>query len=127
MSDYKKIIKGKHTNKISIMAVDDDPVFQKLLSYNLKKLYPSSEVHLFGDSTDALDFYKDHYNKIDVVIVDMMMPNMNGLVLSQKIENINKNERIILISAYSLEFMITQEGAGAVEFFLPQSQMDPTL
>ena len=127
MADYEKIAKDKHTKKISFMAVDDDPVFQKLLSHNLKKLYPSSEVHLFGDSIDALDYYRDHYINIDVVILDMMLPNMNGLELSHEIEKINKSERIILISAYSLEVMISKKVAGAVEFFLAKSQMDPTL
>lgn len=127
MEDCEKTVKHKLGKKLTFLAVDDDRVFLNLLSYNLKKLYPSSEVHLFETSADTLDFYKNHFNDIDIVIVDMMLPDMNGLVLSQKIEKINKNERIILISAYSLEFMITQKGAGAVEFFLPKNQMDPTL
>ena len=127
MGNPEKIVEYRHPEKIKVMTVDDDPVFLKLLSHNIKKLYPSSEAHLFGDPVDALNFYRDNYNNIDIVILDMMLPNMNGLELSGKIENINKNERIILMTAYSLDSMITEKGANAVEFFLTKSQMDPSM
>ncbi len=127
MENPENIVEHKHPEKIKIIMVDDDPAFLKLLSHNIKKLYPSSDAHIFGNPVDALNFYSDNYRDIDIVIVDMLMPNMNGLELSREIKNINKNERIILMTAYSLDTMIKEKGAEAVEFFLSKTQMDPSL
>ncbi len=121
------IAEHTHKKKVKIMMVDDDPMVLKLLSHYLKKQYPSSESHLFGNPVDALKYYRGNYRNIDIVILDMMMSNMNGLELSMEIKNINKNERIILMTAYSFDAMITQKGAQAVEFFLPKIQMNPSL
>ncbi len=127
MESSENIVEHKHQRKINIMMVDDDPVFLELLSHNLKKLYPSSESHLFGNAGEALNFYRDNYRNIDIVILDMLLPETNGLELSREIKNINKSERIVLMTAYSLDSMITEKGAEAVEFFLTKSQMDPSL
>ena len=127
MENPEKILENKHPKKMKIMVVDDDPSFLKLLSHNIKKLYPSSEALLFGDPVDALNFYRDSYRDIDIIILDMIMPKMNGLELSRKIKDINKKERIILMTGYSLETMIEEKGAEAVEFFLSKTQIDPSL
>ena len=127
MENPEKIVEHKHPEKIKIMVVDDDQYFLKLLSHNIKKLYPSSETLLFGDPGDALNFYRDNYRDIDIIILDMIMPKMNGMELSGEIKKINNDERIILMTAYSLETMIAEKGAEAVEFFLTKTEIDPSL
>lgn len=127
MKNSEKAVEHNYRKKIKILIVDDDKLSRKMLSFNFKKLYPSSEIHLFEDPVDALDFYRDNYNDINIVILDMILPNMTGLELSRKIKEINKSERIILVSAYSIDAMIGKEGSDTVEFFLSKNQMDPSL
>tara|TARA_B100000959_G_scaffold286282_1_gene364236 strand:- start:1764 stop:3635 length:1872 start_codon:yes stop_codon:yes gene_type:complete len=127
MGNSEKIVEDKHPEKIKIMMVDDDPSFFELLSHNIKELYPASEIQFFEDPVDALNFYRDNYHDIDIIILDMVMPKMNGLELSWEIKKINKNERIILMTGYSLETMIAEKGAEAVEFFLSKNEIDPSL
>ena len=127
MGNSEKIVEDKHPEKIKIMMVDDDPSFFELLSHNIKELYPASEIQFFEDPVDALNFYRDNYHDIDIIILDMVMSKMNGLELSWEIKKINKNERIILMTGYSLETMIAEKGAEAVEFFLSKNEIDPSL
>jgi len=47
---------------------------------------------------EAFEIYKS--NKIDVVISDIRMPEMNGIQLLKLIKDYDKNSRVIIITAY---------------------------
>jgi len=52
---------------------------------------------------DALQTYAEHGSDIDISIVDLIMPEMGGGELSEKIRAINPEARVLLSSGYSLE------------------------
>ena len=86
----------KHHNIIMInriLAVDDDPVSLALIRAILTKLNYS--VNAYSDSTKAWENLKE--NRYDVIILDMDMPVMNGLILTQKIRNLYNDECMILM------------------------------
>jgi DNA-binding response OmpR family regulator len=74
--------KGKN-----ILIVDDDEDFTNLYETFLK--FDGYEVDAFTDPIDALySFRKDVY---DLVLLDLKMPKMNGVELSEELQNIDPN------------------------------------
>ena len=67
-------------NGKKVLIIDDDPKLRRLMEYPLSGA--GAEVFLTEDGRDGLrKFYSE---KPDLVILDLMMPNMNGFeVLSQ--------------------------------------------
>ena len=57
-----------------VLAVDDDPVIQRLLEVNLEM--EGYEVRLASDGLQAVDAARDF--RPDVILLDVMMPNMDG-------------------------------------------------
>ena len=53
--------------------------------------------------TDAVALYERHGERIDLVILDMIMPVMGGGEVFDRIREINPKARILLSSGYSLE------------------------
>ncbi len=57
------------------------------------------------DGKDGLELYKkfhlENNNYYDIVISDIQMPNLNGIEMSREILKINKEQKVIMISAYS--------------------------
>ncbi|MCQ6562082.1 response regulator transcription factor [Paenibacillus mendelii] len=77
-----------------ILIVDDDPKIAQLI-----EIYLSNEgytVSKAGDGLSALEFMKD--DKIDLVILDIMMPGLDGLSVCMKIRE-TKTTPILMISA----------------------------
>lgn len=76
-----------------ILLVDDEESILKLLSYALRKEgYTTENAY---DGKEALD--KFHSFKPDIVILDLMLPIINGYDVCKKIEN--ENVGIIMLTA----------------------------
>ena len=71
----------KEPSKYTILVVDDQELLRKLIDTFLSKLGHSCVMAV--DGVDALEKMKG--NKIDAVVTDLRMPNMDGIALTSKI------------------------------------------
>lgn len=83
-------------DKIKILVVDDDAVILELISKILAQ--NGYEVILAPDGFEALNLLEQ--NKIDIVITDMKMPNMDGMELIDLIKKSYPGMKIIVMTAF---------------------------
>ena len=89
------------TKEKNILIVDDDEDLTSLYKTFLK--FDGYKVDAFIDPVDALSsFRKDVY---DLVLLDLKMPKMNGVELSQELQNIDPNLFYRFITAASKEYI----------------------
>lgn len=91
---------------LKIFIVEDDEWFGGLLQHHLS-LNPDYQVLVFSTGRDCLNSM--HLNP-DIVCVDYGLPDMKGDVLLKRIQDINKNIPVIVISAQ-------EEVEVAINFF----------
>lgn len=77
------------------MVVEDEGVANELLSSTFKNFF--SEVSSAFNGKEALEMF-DRLRP-DIVFVDIIMPEMDGIELSRKLREIDPNQIIIVISA----------------------------
>jgi two-component system cell cycle sensor histidine kinase/response regulator CckA len=82
----------------SVLIVDDEDVVRSVAVKVLSGL--GYHVTDTADPVNALAIYKDSWRSIDLVLVDMMMPHMNGKDLFEKLREINPSVAAILMSGY---------------------------
>ena len=83
---------------LSVLVVDDDDISCEIACENLQELGMKPEWVLSGQ--DAVQKVSDG-NKYFAIIIDLMMPNMNGIETTYKIrECVGPDVPIIIISAY---------------------------
>lgn len=96
-------------NKKTILVVDDHNEIRDLI---YQALYKEYNILLASDGLEALSMVT---NNIDIIITDIMMPEMDGLNFVSKIKN--KNVPILIISAKSItEDRIKGLSYGAIDF-----------
>jgi DNA-binding NtrC family response regulator len=52
---------------------------------------------------EALDVYRRNQDTIDLLILDMIMPDMEGGATYDKIKDLNPNVKVLLASGYSID------------------------
>jgi two-component system alkaline phosphatase synthesis response regulator PhoP len=88
--------------KIKVLVVDDEPDIVDLLTYNLKK--EGYEVESAEDGIKAVKIASKFFP--DVVLLDIMMPNQDGVETCRQMREIPelKNTFIIFLTARSEEY-----------------------
>ncbi len=80
---------------LRVLYVEDDSKLGSIVYAYLAKIF--SRVDMATDGKDGLDKYKNNF--YDIVITDILMPKLDGLGMSQEIKKINKNQKILVLSA----------------------------
>jgi DNA-binding response OmpR family regulator len=81
----------------TILVVDDDPEIQDLVSFTLRN--EGYEVRQAQDALKGLDIIEK--DNIDLVLLDVMMPEMDGLEMLSRLRARNKDLRVIVMTALS--------------------------
>lgn len=98
---------------LKILYVEDDINISKQVHHILKRIFHNIDIEMDGES--GLKKYEE--NNHDLVITDILMPKMNGIVMSHKIKQIRKDQTIIVTSAYSeLKYMSKLIDIGVNKF-----------
>ncbi len=85
----------------TILLVDDEEEVLQVGSDMLKRLRYDPFSAKAG--AEAVDIYRNNLGKIDLVILDMIMPGMSGSQTLDKIREIHPEARVLLSSGYSID------------------------
>lgn len=99
----------------TILLVDDEAMVREFVETLLDR--SGYNVISATNGVDALIYYRTHRDKISLVILDLLMPEMGGRQCLHEILAIDPHARVIVASGYSTE-LDEQEAiaAGAVAF-----------
>ena len=87
--------------KINVLVVDDEARMRKLIKdFLTKKDYEVMEAQ---DGEIAIEIYKENIDKIDLILLDVMMPKLDGWSVLRLIRQENKKIPIIMLTARSEE------------------------
>jgi len=85
--------------EISVLYVEDEEEIRlsttKVFEYFCDKVYVAS------DGKEGLELYKRY--KPDIVVSDLTMPNMNGIEMAKAIKEIDDEQYIVFMTAYTQE------------------------
>lgn len=88
-------------NKYCVLIVDDEVLITRALKdFFLSKEY---EVYTAHNGEEALDVYYDNNEKIDVILLDIMMPIMNGMEVLEELQKRGEEVPVLILSAKSQE------------------------
>lgn len=90
-----QIIKGRET----ILLIDDEDIIIKIGKLMTEKL--GYKVITANSGMKALQIYKTQYKEIDLIILDIVMPDMDGIKVADQISMINDKQKILFSSGYS--------------------------
>jgi len=85
--------------KLTILYVEDETTLQEDIYQNISPFV--KEVILANDGQNGLQIFKENKNKIDLIICDILMPNINGVEMIDAIRLIDKEIPVIYTTAFN--------------------------
>ncbi|WP_029896536.1 response regulator [Desulfohalovibrio reitneri] len=107
------------TKKVRILLVDDEKEFLDSISERVK--LKGFEPILATSGEEALELAREH--RIELAVVDLKMPGMDGLVTIQKLKEINPKLHTTLLTAYGDE-KVQQATEGLDSEYFEKDDMD---
>ena len=101
-----------------ILVVDDEPDLEPPIRQRMRRHIRSGKYifHVAGNGAEALRFLSGD-DRIDMVVTDINMPEMDGLSLLGKIPDVNPDIKSIVVSAYGdMSNIRTAMNRGAFDF-----------
>lgn len=95
-----------------ILVVDDEPLYQRLLQINLET--ESFDVITASDGEEALDQFTNH--KPDLIIMDIMMPKLDGLAACERIRQFSSVPIIMLTAKGEEQDRVKGLNVGADDY-----------
>ena len=96
-----------------ILVVDDEPPIVDMLAYNLKRA--NYEVLIARDGQEALD--KARREQPDLIILDLMLPKVDGLTLCQRLRRDERTARIPILMLTGVSGILEEMEAHKDETF----------
>jgi two-component system, cell cycle sensor histidine kinase and response regulator CckA len=100
--------------KETILVVEDGEAVRNLVCLML--VQNGYRVLEARDGHHALRVCATHCHPIQLVLTDLMMPNMQGADLAERLRRAHPNLRILLMSGYTDEAAVQRLGRGSVAF-----------
>jgi len=106
-----------------ILVADDEEDMRDLLHDRLRQ--EGFSVWLAADGREALDLYRDHCETIDVALLDVCMPGLDGPQTLAAIQEITPQVRCCFMSGYLGDgFEEKLRDLGAAKVFAKPFQLD---
>ena len=85
-------------NKITVLLVDDHPIVREgIRAYLTEK----SNLKIVGEATDGQEALTKSQELLpDIILLDIRMPNMNGIEVSKQIKKFSPKSKIIILTVY---------------------------
>ncbi|MHA2364470.1 MAG: response regulator [Candidatus Hodarchaeales archaeon] len=97
MGDFENI--KANNQALSLLIIEDDEDLRDLLEIMLER--ENFKITLKANGKEGLKEFKVTYSQIDVVILDLSLPDLAGIEVFQKLNEIDPNVKIIISTGLS--------------------------
>lgn len=112
------------TNNFLIHLIDDEPIIHDVLGQLLSS--EGYQVEISSSGEEALAKFQEQ--KFDLVLLDLLMPGMDGLEVLKQIKRMDPEAPVIIITAYaSVESALTAMKMGAYDYIQKPFKNDELL
>lgn len=106
---------------MSVLYVEDEALIRENIKLFLDTIF--KDVWTASNGIEGFNLYKER--KFDIVITDLLMPEMNGIEIVQKIKELSPDQPVIVISAcLESAYLLELINLGIIQFLLKPIQTE---
>ena len=106
------------TKNINVVVIDDNEV----VISSVKKFFKNDSriklVEAFKDGRDGLSYLLSYPNEYDVIILDLLLPNIDGIKILEELKNNDIKKKIIVLSSFKDNWTIKKVQTLNVDYYM---------
>jgi NarL family two-component system response regulator LiaR len=108
---------------ITVLIADDHPIVQQGMKYLLDVQEDIEVAGIANDGAEAIDLVADL--RPDVVLMDLNMPDVDGIEATRRIREINPGTQVVILTSHHQDAMVFPAiKAGALSYLLKSASPD---
>ena len=116
---------AKSANRRRVLVVDDEPMVTDWLKMVIEQAQrmPPYEVRAVAVGGRAVELFRSW--RPDVVLLDLVLPDIDGIALLRQLKAIDPSPEMIVISGVGTITRALEAGQAGAFFFIEKSNLDP--
>jgi len=115
--ETKQTVLPKGSGELVLIA-EDEPVIREITKELLEQ--HGYRTIVANDGVEALSLYLQHKDEVKLVVLDMIMPYMDGPTTIRALEKMNPDIKVIAVSGSTEKFKVAEAAARKPLRFLPK-------
>ncbi len=112
----------KKNTQDTVLVVDDEKGVRQSFKMLLKDEY---SVLLAGTGQESIEVFTK--NPVDLVLLDILLPDANGIELLQKFKETDPNVEVIMVTAVEIKIAVKAIKLGAYEYIVKPFDINEVL
>ena len=105
-------------NNINVLVIDSNDSLTK----DMKKYFSSNEVikvvAIAKDGEEGLSYIINNYNAIDVILMDLIIPRLDGLYLLQEMKKRSIKKNVIITTSFRDERIMEEANSLGIDYYM---------
>lgn len=113
----------EHVEPAKILVIEDDDQIQETLRLSFQMYWPEAKIFAVGTGEEGVQLARSE--RMDVVLLDLKLPDINGVKVLEKIRVFNQTPVVIITATRNQDEVIKCIKAGANDFVIkPFKQLE---
>ncbi len=105
-------------NKIRLLMIDDNQELIAMIQEYFSTHDTIETALVANNGTDGLNLIKNNQDDYDVILLDLIMPKMDGLTVLENLKSTNLDKKIIVLTSYNAHDMIRKVSELGIDYFI---------
>jgi len=105
-------------NNIRLLVIDDNKSLVEMIKDYFAKIEEMDVTFTASDGVEGIDIIDNHTNEFDMILLDLVMPNVDGIEVLEHLKENNINKKVIVLTSYSTQDMIRQVSELGADYYI---------
>lgn len=105
-------------NLIKVLVLDNNEEASSKIVNQFSSHAVIKVVKTIDNGNVALDYITNHHNEFDVIVMDLILPEVDGLTILETMKKENINKKIIVVSSYKKDYVVNMANKYNVDYYM---------
>ncbi len=111
-------MKNEKNNPIRVLVVDNNPNYTAKLAKHFSSHAVIKVVKTITDGTEALDYILSNTSDFDLIVMDLILPQTDGLTILSKMKDQKITKKVIITTSYKKDYTINMANMYDISYYM---------